>query len=163
MIQRIQSLFLLVGIIVPIVLIILPIGIFDTSNAQYIYNTLCVKMNIPDGVAVMRLYYLAFLLALCAILCAIALFSFKNRVRQSNIVSITMIVYLIALMLMLWLCPDVIIKKFFSLRGETITGFHFANQILLIILIVIEAACLYLANRFIKKDEALVRSADRLR
>ncbi|MBO7444895.1 MAG: DUF4293 family protein [Bacteroidales bacterium] len=163
MIQRIQSLFLLVGIIVPIVLIILPIGIFDTSNAQYIYNALCVKMNIPDGVAVMRLYYLAFLLATCAILCAIALFSFKNRIRQSNIVSITMIVYLIALMLMLWLCPDVIIKKFFSLRGETITGFHFANQILLIILIAIEAACLYFANRFIKKDEALVRSADRLR
>ncbi|MBO4488474.1 MAG: DUF4293 domain-containing protein [Bacteroidales bacterium] len=163
MIQRIQSLFLLIGIIVPIVLIILPIGIFDTANAQYIYNSLCVKMNIPDGIAVLRLYYLAFTLALCAILCTIALFTYKNRVRQSNIVSITMIVYLIALLLMLWVCPDIIIKKFFSLRGETITGFHFANQILLIILIAVEAVCLYLANKFIKKDEALVRSADRLR
>jgi hypothetical protein len=163
MIQRIQSLFLLIGIIIPIVLICLPIGIFDTANAQYIYNSICVKMNIPDGVAVMRLYYLAFTLALCAILCAIALFSYKNRVRQSNIVSITMIVYLIALMLMLWLCPDVIIKKFFESRGEAISGFQFANKILLIGLIFIEALCLYLANKFIKKDEALVRSADRLR
>ena len=33
----------------------------------------------------------------------------------------------------------------------------------LIILIVVEAVCLFLANRFIKKDEELVRSADRLR
>ncbi len=162
MIQRIQSLFLLIGIVIPIVIICMPLGICDTANAQYIYNCLCLKMNTADGDAVLRLYYIAFCYAVCAILCAVALFSFKNRVRQTNIISITMIVYLVALLLTLWICPDIIIKKFFSIRGEAFT-FYFSNQWLLIVLIFVEALSLYLANRFIKKDEALVRSADRLR
>ena len=37
------------------------------------------------------------------------------------------------------------------------------NTVPLLILIIVEALCLFLANRFIKKDEELVRSADRLR
>ncbi|MCQ2284920.1 MAG: DUF4293 domain-containing protein [Bacteroidales bacterium] len=163
MIQRIQSIFLLIAAIVPIVLLFIPLGYVDTLSAQYVYNSVCLKFNIPDGHAVIRLYYIAFCLILCSGLSLVALFSYKKRSRQVQIVSITMIVYLVTLMLMLWVCPDLVFKKFFATKNEVMTAFTYAHKALLISLIFVEAICLFLANRFIKKDEALVRAADRLR
>ena len=161
MIQRIQSIFLLIAIIVPIVLVFIPLGYVDTNMARYVYDSISLKEMVADGTSVIRLYYLAFCLFLTSVLSCIALFSYKNRVKQMQIVSITMIVFLITLLLILWVCPDVVFKKFFSARMEDFT-FMF-NKAPLLILIVIEAVCLFFANRFIKKDEELVRSADRLR
>lgn len=161
MIQRVQSIFLLIAIIIPIVLIFMPLGYLTTDGAQYVYNSISLKENIPDGSSVIRLYYLAFCLFLTSFLSGVALFMYKNRVKQMQVVSFTMIVFLITLMLILWICPDIIFKKFFGARMEDFI-FSF-NTVPLIILIVIEAVCLFMANRFIKKDEELVRSADRLR
>jgi hypothetical protein len=161
MIQRVQSIFLLIAIIIPIVLIFLPLGYLTTDGAQYVYNSISLKENIPDGSSVIRLYYLAFCLFLTSCLSGLALFMYKNRVKQMQVVSLTMIVFLITLMLILWVCPDIVFKKFFGARMEDFI-FTF-NSVPLIILIVIEAVCLFMANRFIKKDEELVRSADRLR
>lgn len=162
MIQRIQSLFLLVAAIIPIVLLFISFGYINTEEAQFVYNSLSLKYNIPEGHTVVRVYYVALCLILCSALSLIALFSYKKRSRQVQIISITMIVYLVTLMLMLWICPDVIFKKFFATRGMDFE-FQFANKALLLILVFVEAVCLFLANKFIKKDEALVRSADRLR
>ncbi len=161
MIQRVQSIFLLIATIVPIVLIFLPLGFVTTDLAQYSYNAISLKENCPDGNSVIRLYYLAFCLALTAGMACFALFRFKNRVKQMQTVSFTMIIFLITLLLILWVCPDIVFKKFFAARMEDFT-FTF-NTVPLIILIVVEAICLFLANRFIKKDEELVRSADRIR
>lgn len=161
MIQRVQSIFLLIAIIIPIVLIFIPLGYVDTDLARYVYNSISLKEMIPDGASVIRLYYLAFCLFMTSALSAVALFTYKNRVKQMQIVSITMIIFLVTLLLILWICPDVIFKKFFGARMEDYT-FVF-NTVPLLILIVIEAVCLFFANRFIKKDEELVRSADRLR
>lgn len=162
MIQRIQSVFLLVAAIIAIVLVFIPYGYVNTTDTQYLFNSLVLKYNYPDGHAVVRVYYVAFTFLVCAALSLIALFSYKNRVRQTQIISINMIVYLVALLLVLWICPDVIFKKYFAIIN-TNYEYEFAHKILFIILIAVEAACLYLANRYIKKDEALVRSADRLR
>ena len=161
MIQRVQSIFLLIATIIPIVLIFLPLGYVDTEMARYVYNSISLKEMCPDGVSVIRLYYLAFCLALTAGLSCFAIFRYKNRVKQMQTVSFTMIVFLITLLLILWICPDIIFKKFFGARLEDYT-FTF-NTVPLIILIVIEAVCLFFANRFIKKDEELVRSVDRIR
>lgn len=161
MIQRIQSVFLLVATIIPIVLIFLPLGYLTTDSAYYVYNAVSLKEAIPDGTSVIRLYYLAFCLALTAGLSCFAIFRYHNRVKQMQTVSFTMIVFLVTLLLILWICPDIVFKKFFAARMEDFT-FEF-NTVPLLVLIVVEALCLFLANRFIKKDEELVRSADRLR
>ena len=161
MIQRIQSVFLLVATIIPIVLIFLPLGYLTTDSAYYVYNAVSLKEAIPDGASVIRLYYLAFCLALTAGLSCFAIFRYHNRVKQMQTVSFTMIVFLVTLLLILWICPDIVFKKFFAARMEDFT-FEF-NTVPLLVLIVVEALCLFLANRFIKKDEELVRSADRLR
>ncbi|MCR4681462.1 MAG: DUF4293 domain-containing protein [Bacteroidales bacterium] len=162
MIQRIQSLFLFVAAAIAIALLFIPFGYITTPDAQFVFNAVSLKYNIPDGHTVVRVYYVALCLAICAVLSLIALFTYKNRIRQTQIISINMIVYLVALMLILWLCPDVIFKKFFASRGVEFT-FEFAHKVLLLILVFVEALCLFLANRFIKKDEAMVRAADRLR
>lgn len=161
MIQRVQSIFLLIATIIPIVLIFIPFGYVDTEMARYVYNSISLKEMIPDGASVIRLYYLAFCLVLTAALSCFAIFRYKNRIKQMQTVSFTMIVFLISLLLILWVCPDIIFKKFFSARMEDFS-FTF-NSVPLLILIIVEAVCLFLANRFIKKDEELVRSADRLR
>ncbi len=161
MIQRVQSIFLLIATIIPIVLIFVPFGFVDTELARYVYNSISLKEMIPDGASVIRLYYLAFCLVLTAGMSCFALFRYKNRVKQMQTVSLTMIIFLITLLLVLWVCPDILFKKFFGARMEDFT-FTF-NTVPLIILIVVEAVCLFMANRFIKKDEELVRSADRLR
>ena len=161
MIQRIQSIFLLIAAIIPIVIIFIPIGVVDTRLVHYVYDSISLKEGIPGGTSVIRLYYLAFCLALTAGMSLFALFRYKNRVKQMQIVSITMIIFLITLLLMLWVCPDIVFKKFFAARME---DYMFSFKTMpLIILIVIEALCLLMANRFIKKDEELVRSTDRLR
>ncbi|MBR3558139.1 MAG: DUF4293 domain-containing protein [Bacteroidales bacterium] len=162
MIQRVQSIFLLIAVIIPIVLIFIPLGYVDTDLARYVYNSISLKEMVPDGAnSVLRLYYVAFCLFLTAGLAGISIFMYKNRVKQMQLVSLTMIVFLITLMLMLWVCPDIVFKKFFNGKTE---GYTFTfNMVPLIIMIVVEAVCLFLANRFIKKDEELVRSADRLR
>lgn len=162
MIQRIQSLFLLVAAIIPIVLLFIPFGYVNTEEAQFLFNSISLKYNIPDGHTVVRVYYVALTLIICSALSLIALFTYKNRIRQTQIVSINMIVYLVVLMLILWICPDVIFKKYFLTKGIDYE-FLFANKALLLILVFVEAICLFLANKFIKKDEALVRAADRLR
>lgn len=162
MIQRIQSVFLLVAAIIAIVLVFIPYGYVNTTDTQYLFNSLVLKYNYPDGHAVVRVYYVAFTFIVCAALSLIALFSYKNRVRQTQIISINMIVYLVALLLVLWICPDVIFKKYFAIIN-TNYEYEFAHKLLFVILIAVEAVSLYLANRYIKKDEALVRSADRLR
>ena len=162
MIQRIQSVFLLIAAIIPIVLLFLPIGYVNTADTQYLYNSIVLRINVPDGHAVIRLYYVALCLVICTALSVIAFFSYKNRVRQTQIVSINMIVYLVTLMVMLWICPDIIFKKYFTITNMDYE-FQFAYKALLLIFIFVEAVCLFLANKFIKKDEALVRAADRLR
>ena len=59
MIQRVQSIFLLIATIIPIVLIFIPFGYVDTEMARYVYNSISLKEMIPDGASVIRLYYLA--------------------------------------------------------------------------------------------------------
>ncbi|MBO6079774.1 MAG: DUF4293 family protein, partial [Bacteroidales bacterium] len=80
MIQRVQSIFLLIAIIVPIVLIFIPLGYVDTDMARYVYDSISLKEMVPDGASVIRLYYLAFCLFMTAALSAVALFTYKNRV-----------------------------------------------------------------------------------
>jgi len=161
MIQRVQSIFLLIATIIPIVLIFIPLGYVDTELARYTYNSISLKEMIPDGASIIRLYYLAFCFALTAALTCFALFRYKNRIKQMQTVSFAMIVFLITLLLVLWICPDIIFKKYFAARMQ---DYQFTfNTVPLLILIIVEALCLFLANRFIKKDEELVRSADRIR
>lgn len=153
MIQRIQSVFLLVAAIVTIVLIFMPVGDIYTAEAQYTFT--CFNVHLPNGQVVMSTLYIALILILSACLSLYAIFKYKDRMKQTRIVSINMLVFLVAIMLMIWVYPDYIFQKKFEMAG-----FRFNYWIMIFVL---PPVCMFLANRFIRKDEQLVRSADRLR
>ena len=71
---------------------------------------------------------------------------------------INMLVMLAALVTMLYIYPNLVFEKRQIVTTTSVLEF---NRLVLISLV--PAVCLYLANMFIKKDEKKVRAADRLR
>ena len=149
MIQRIQSVFLLVAAIVTIILLFIPIGNIYTAEAQYTFS--CFNVHLPDGKVVMSTLYIALTLIY-------AIFKYKDRMKQTRIVSFNMLIFLIAVMMMIWLFPDFIFQRKGLMQDGDVFRFNYW-----IMIFVIPPVCMFLANRFIRKDERLVRSADRLR
>jgi hypothetical protein len=82
---------------------------------------------------------------LSAALSVFAIFQFKNRKRQQLIASIARLMITIAFFLIVFLH-----------RGEEVFGIG-------MILLIVPFITLIAANFFIKKDEKLVKSADRIR
>lgn len=143
MIQRIQSIYLLLASIVSG-------GLIFVFN---LWNTIKEKIFVVDlflreaiSFKVIPLLFVA-----SAILSLIALFLFKNRKLQFVIGRIIILINLFLLGLLMYLS--------LNLSGETLVsekGIGMFLPILVILLIV-------LANKAIKKDEDLVKSVDRLR
>ncbi len=159
MIQRIQSIYLLIAAIATIILIFIPIGYITTDEYQYIFNSFVVKLNIPETSVYMSTVYIALLLGISVILSIVAIFMYKNRKNQTTIVYANMLIFLITVLVMTYLYPDVIFVRKGLMNPNDLFNFNYW-----ILACMIPAALgLYLANRAIKKDEEKVKAADRLR
>lgn len=159
MIQRIQSIYLLIAAIATIILIFIPIGYITTDEYQYVFNTFVVKLNIPETSIYMSTIYIALLLGVSAILSIVAIFMYKNRKNQTTLVYANMLIFLITVLVMTYLYPDVIFVREGLMNPNDLFNFNYW-----ILACMIPAALgLYLANRAIKKDEEKVKAADRLR
>jgi len=159
MIQRIQSIYLLIAAIATIILIFIPIGYITTDEYQYVFNSFVVKLNIPETSVYMSTVYIALLLGISAILSIVAIFMYKNRKNQTTIVYANMLIFLITVLVMTYLYPDVIFVRKGLMSPNDLFNFNYW-----ILACMIPAALgLYLANRAIKKDEEKVKAADRLR
>lgn len=158
MIQRIQSVFLLVAAIVTVILLFIPVGDIYTAEAQYTFTCFNVHLTAPEGTTVMSTLYIALTLIVSACISIYAIFKYKDRIKQTRIVSLNMLLFLIGIMMMIWLFPDFIFQRKGLMHNGDIFRFNYW-----IMIFVIPPICMFLANRFIRKDERLVRSADRLR
>lgn len=156
MIQRIQSVFMLVAAIVTIILLFIPIGDIYTAEAQYTFT--CFNVHLPDGKVVMSTLYIALILIASACISLYAIFKYKDRMKQTRIISLNMLVFLVAIMLMIWVFPDFMFQRKGLMQEGDIFRFNYW-----IMIFVLPPVCMFFANRFIRKDERLVRSADRLR
>ena len=105
----------------------------------------------------MNTLYIALILIVSACMSLYAIFKFKDRMKQSRIVSFNMLVFLIAIVMMIWIFPDYIFKRNAVLANST---FQFYNWIMIFVL---PPVAMFLANRAIRNDEKKVRAADRLR
>ena len=129
MIQRIQSIFLLIVVLC---------GVGAIAFVQYNENALS-----DDEILFMCFQLLNFISILLA---AIAVFLYKNRIPQ-----IKLCAWIIALNVFL------ILSVIFLVRYQII------NQLWAIFFPLASTVSSFLARRYIKKDEELVRSADRIR
>lgn len=155
MIQRIQSLYLLVSVIISAVIFFLPLGYLgDQNTLEY---TVCGFFYIESGELLSFNIILSSILSLTLLLQLISIFLFRKRSLQAMLVQITLITLLIFVVIAL------LHQDMFPVIHESITtdkGISFNWNVALIFIPWIFS---YMALKGIKKDEALIRSVNRMR
>lgn len=155
MIQRIQSLFLLMAALSAAIMFLFPLANFygDSNFTFYVYQ---LAFHDPEPSLKLSPYFLLPLMGVIILIVSLsfwAIFSFKNRKRQMSLTKISMALTLVLLA-----------GYFFGYVGvlEKAVGnvpeYQFASFMPVLVFIF-----LFLANRGIQKDEKLIKSMDRLR
>lgn len=147
MIQRIQSVYLLISTILIGLLFLLPFAEIAKDGAIYLFNF---KGVLLDGAVKTNGLVIPVLLVMIIVLNVFAIFSYTNRGKQVKLV------WGVILMLVILLVAFVYFT-YLAYSGAQI-GFKL-GAVLPLIAIVLD----YLAIRSINKDEALIRSIDRIR
>ncbi len=149
MIQRIQSLFLLISLIIQIIFIFEPLAILQAPSSD-LYELYVNGYSYKNQIE----YSYSFLIfsLFTMVLTLVAIFLYKKRIFQMRIVVYNTI-FLIGIQLLLFY---IIYATASNLEAETFLQYTAIFPILSAILHL-------LAFKYIKKDEELVRSADRIR
>jgi 4-amino-4-deoxy-L-arabinose transferase-like glycosyltransferase len=153
MIQRIQSLLLFAASILLAAASFLPIYLGNSNVDLYLdYFIQSVTLN---GIGVQKNhYYLYALVAICAALNFYAIFLYKNRGKQIRITSLIILLICVLIGINSYLIYSIKKNAFLEVNENYSYGF---------ILPLIALVFNIIAIQLIKKDEALVRSVDRIR
>lgn len=154
MIQRIQSIFLLLIATCMIVMIFLP-NWRETSTTDTVTMDALSMVHSKAGTQASsrQVWYIAALAAVAAGMALFSLVSYKNRVLQMGLGAINALVMAGVLGLIIY----------FTREAETIIPNHEGAFQAGTYLPMAAMICNIIANRFIRRDEKLVRSADRMR
>lgn len=152
MIQRKQTIFLLIAVILTIICLCLPLGSFTSENPIYghqnMYNLWIVTAHDGYDCSVWALF--AILLLTCPI-SLIAVFMYHNRIAQSRFCMFNM------LLILGWhIVYAVFILNLRDSYGQFSISYTSVFPVISLILH-------FMARRAILSDEALVRAADRIR
>lgn len=153
MIQRIQTIYLLLAGIFPAFTLLWPVAQFVGDGGKWAQMTsLAYTENGVGAIAGRHPWGLMVFALLAIVLAFVALFSYKNRKRQLRRVGFTLLCNI------LWYLS----LGAYSLALASDQGLHlsFAISCLFPLLSII---ALWLAGKGIRHDEALVRAADRIR
>ena len=147
MIQRIQSLYLLIAAILVALLFFLPFAEITKDGVIYLFNLKGIFLQgavFENGIPIMSLAGIILVMHFFAIL------GYKKRIRQIRLIAYTIIV-------LMGLFGMFFFVAYYSYSGEQ-TSFKISH-VFPIVAIILD----YLAIRAIRKDEALIRSIDRIR
>jgi ABC-type Na+ efflux pump permease subunit len=147
MIQRIQSVYLTISIVLTGLLFLLPFAEIAKDGAIYLFNF---KGILLDGVLKVNGIAIPVLLVVIMALHGLAIFGYKNRPRQTRVIIFAILALLVLIGLFIYF-------TYLSFSGALIS-FKFGTAFPLVAIVVD-----YLAIRAIGKDEALIRSIDRIR
>ncbi|MGZ3861612.1 MAG: DUF4293 domain-containing protein [Bacteroidia bacterium] len=147
MIQRIQTLFLMVVVAVSVCLVLFPFVNYPNLFNRFTIGSFSGHWSTTWHYLAGGLNYMSMALSL------ICMFLFRNRMLQFRLANIIAVFNLALLMILLF--ADLIkVEEFLSGDKQILWPSY---------LPAISVACAFLAGRFIRKDEELVRSADRIR
>ena len=147
MIQRIQTLYLLISAILIAFLIVLPFAEILSDGVIYQFN---IKGLLLDGVLKKSGALLSILTGMGLALHGYAILSFRNRTRQIRVI-------VFAILFLLGVIGMFYFFTYFSFSGSKIS--FKMGAIFPMVAIIFD----YLAIRAVGKDEALIRSIDRIR
>lgn len=150
MLQRIQTLFLLLIAILSVVILFLPVQTITSSTETFVISLFG---SHSDGIITSTVYLPIGLTLLITVLTLLTIFLYKNRILQMRMCS------LIAILSFL-LCAALLAPIYVNLKqpGELNVDYSFYT-----FLPALNIILAFIAKRFIKNDEELVRSADRIR
>jgi hypothetical protein len=137
MIQRIQTVYLLLAALAVILLLFVPFGVINYNNEMLVLKG---QMNIV----------LVIIIALIALIALVSIFLFKNRLVQMRVVLVNCILSALFIGFMIFgVVMHILNDEYKPQPGVILPFFVFIFN--------------FLAHRSIKHDETLVRSMDRLR
>jgi hypothetical protein len=147
MIQRIQTLYLLVSAILVGFLFLLPFAEILQDGAVYLFNFKGISL---DGTLKENGIAISVLIVIIMAIHGFAILSYKNRIRQIRLT-------VFSILLMIGLFGLFFFFTYFSFSGAQIS--FKVSMVFPLVAIILD----YLAIRAIGKDEALIRSIDRIR
>jgi hypothetical protein len=156
MIQRIQTLYVSIAGFACIALLFLPVAKYlNDVQGTYVFFVTGVKYMIDPPITVQ--FWFTFPLLAIVIISVILLFSavflFKNRNLQLWFVNVAFLLHIV-LIILLFLYYVNHFESLFNTKSSYQLG---------IFIPLVSLVCIILASRAIRKDEALVKSVDRLR
>ncbi len=158
MLQRIQTLFLLLVVAAVITMLFMPIWSETSPDGKDTIALTAFNMThtqaAPAVTDNIQTFYIAILAILATITAAYSIFRYDNRLLQMKLGLINALLLMTTLGITLYfiLTSEALINP--KAQGDYLLGFF-----LLVFALLFNS----MANRFIKKDENLVRSVDRLR
>ncbi len=155
MLQRIQTVYLLLFIVCSMVLCFLPLFELTAFDGLYVLGVIKTSFSGASGSAVLSYNFpLMVILSLMILLALAIIFKYNNRNLQMKLIFICMV--------LLILFSAILCFNYFQLAGLS-TADHSIKISWILAILPVQMVLLWLANGGIRKDEALVRSADRLR
>lgn len=155
--QRMQTIFLLLVILAKLAMLFLPLWVKTAENNIYEINAFRARIISGEGLVTLE-YFPVFLISILAILAigiaAFEITQYKNRLSQMKLGALNSLVMSLAFGLAVFLIFSTERSWFPEYQGNYRIG-AFMPAIALIFNMI--------ANRFIRRDENMVRSADRIR
>lgn len=147
MIQRIQTVYLIISVILLVLLFLFPFAEIAKDGMIYLFNF---KGILQDGILKLNGYVIGVMIGFIIILHGMAIMNYKSRLRQVRLL-------ILSILLMLGLFGMFFFFTYYAFNDAQVS-FKIA-VVFPVIAIILD----YLAIRAIGKDEALIRSIDRIR
>jgi hypothetical protein len=158
MIQRIQTFFLLIALICSVLLFFFPLAGIYGDTSTYLFYVYKFQNMVPGEASQFNntaVIPLAAINGLMGIIILVSIFTYRNRVMQMRLVRLGIFLDIILVALIFFIYAGIIERTLFvtpDYMSEAGIYFPLAALVFLI-----------LANRYIQRDERMVRSIDRLR
>jgi len=159
MIQRIQSVFLLIMALIMLTMLFLPIWVKGNPDTEELvvlnsFNLTHSQGLVKEVVAQKSTIYISILVSLSAGLSIFSIFQYKNRLNQIKLGALNSIFGM----------AIVLTSLYFTSKGQALLDPQLAGEYKIGFFIPVMALVFNtLANRFIKRDEKLVQDSNRMR
>ena len=154
MIQRVQSIYLLLVFVAAVVLIFMPLATFHSGDIAFQMNIMGFQGAGTDGLELPDVYIIGILTALLGILSLVTLFQYRNRKLQLKLNMLNLLINFGLLVAIFLFAEKVAGLEAVSDTFEYDVAAYFPIASVLFLI---------LANRNIRADERLIRNSERLR
>lgn len=156
MIQRIQTLYLLIIVVLMVILLIVPLATFIGGTETFTLHAFGIKALSQGNGQIVPTLYMGILAVICTLIPVIAIFLYKRRWAQIRL-CIAEIILLAGLQIF------VAFYIYRSYAGIREMASHAISLSVVDVFPLVGLILAYLAFRGIARDEALIRSLNRMR